>query len=585
MLLFALEALPRLAAVPAIWPLWQRVVLRSAQAIAIWTLLGPLLWWLAGRIPRDRPRLASWFLLGLSVLATTAVDAAWTRWTYQALTQNYISWWASRGDRVLYMGVALVAARVARDRLRSLAARAEQLYQRHLALRSALLHRLDRELQPHFLFNALNTVAELIHHNAELAGRLVDDIVTLFETMGAAGPSERTLREEIGSLEPYFGIQQSRFGTRFAVRQHVPNEAAAAFVPSLILQPLIENAIRHGIEPLPQGGVVTLDAERLDSTLVLRVSNPLGAALPSPAPNGGGIGLANVRERLRCLYDGAASLTLERAEGLAMVTLRIPLKTQAQLRGVREDSEELQVEAAQDASNALSRQGSVRFAIRGAAAAWSVMLVLWLIWSGLTAAASGVSQMEILGSPGYVARELSLYFGTTVAVILFASWHRVERWPRSVVVLAQISVGVALFALESYRIAHLAAPRQAQLGAAALLGTRTAGYLAIVAAVNTWRWHVEHLMLSAEAWRTSARHAQLLHEERRQALDPAHVVAALRRIAAVAPSNPNEADRLVVALSRELRATLAQSAASPFDAPQSLTHAHGSSVASVGAHR
>jgi two-component system LytT family sensor kinase len=181
--------------------------------------------------------------------------------------------------------------------------------QRELA--ESRLAALRMELNPHFLFNTLHAVSSLIHTNPPAADKVVARLSELLRlTLDQSKPQEVPLREELEFLEKYLSIEQTRFEDRLVVIREITPEAARANVPYLILQPLVENAIRHGIEPRETAGQLKIQASVCDGQLHLVVKDN-GEGLKDPGAAGrAGIGLSNVRSRLRQLYGDAARLEL-----------------------------------------------------------------------------------------------------------------------------------------------------------------------------------------------------------------------------------------------------------------------------------
>lgn len=168
---------------------------------------------------------------------------------------------------------------------------------------SARLAELQSRIRPHFLFNALNTALALVRVEPAQAEAVLEDLAELFRTALAETGASVTLAEEVDLARRYLAIEEIRFGARMQVQWEVDPQVNATRVPPLVLQPLVENAVRHGIEPARAGGVVRLRAQRQAGLVVVRVSNTLGEEPGSP---GHGMALANVRERLRLLHDLAA---------------------------------------------------------------------------------------------------------------------------------------------------------------------------------------------------------------------------------------------------------------------------------------
>ena len=175
----------------------------------------------------------------------------------------------------------------------------------HPANASARLAELQSRIRPHFLFNALNTALALVRADPERAEAVLEDLAQLFRVALAEAGASVALEEEIDLAKRYLAIEQVRFGARLQVRWQISEDArvAAARVPPLVLQPLVENAVRHGVEPAVGGGRVTVSASVQRGQVVVQVSNTVGS---EPGTPGHGMALHNVRERLRLLHDVAA---------------------------------------------------------------------------------------------------------------------------------------------------------------------------------------------------------------------------------------------------------------------------------------
>jgi two-component system sensor histidine kinase AlgZ len=171
---------------------------------------------------------------------------------------------------------------------------------------NARLAELQSRIRPHFLFNALNTALALVRVDPAKAETVLEDLAQLFRVALAEVGTSVTLDDEIDLARRYLAIEQVRFGSRLAVTWDLDVTAGAARVPPLVLQPLVENAVRHGIEPAPNGGQVTVTTQRQRGQVVVTVSNTLAAPEEGVANPGHGMALHNVRERLRLLHDVAA---------------------------------------------------------------------------------------------------------------------------------------------------------------------------------------------------------------------------------------------------------------------------------------
>ena len=194
-------------------------------------------------------------------------------------------------------------------------------------LTQAKLHLLKMQLHPHFLFNTLNSISALLHEDVELADLMIERLGDFLRlTLEHSTAQEVTLREELEFLNCYLAIEQIRLQERLTKVIHVDHEILEARVPSLILQPIVENAVRHGIAPRTAGGRLEISVWRDRSRLFLRVQdNGAGLAANSTGGNGKGMGLAITRARLERLYGIDQRCALENApEGGAIVTLEIP---------------------------------------------------------------------------------------------------------------------------------------------------------------------------------------------------------------------------------------------------------------------
>ncbi|HUQ08838.1 MAG TPA: histidine kinase [Steroidobacteraceae bacterium] len=191
--------------------------------------------------------------------------------------------------------------------------------QKHLA--ESQLAQLKAQLQPHFLFNALNTISSLMQVDVERADRLLTQLADLLRATLQAGTRDTTsLREELELLQLYARIMQERFAGRVTLGWHIEPDALEAAVPTMLLQPLLENAYRHGVERSTTPVAVDLSARRQGDRVEVAVRNDglLGGA------SGGGIGLRNCRERLAVLYGSAATLTLATEGASVVARLSLP---------------------------------------------------------------------------------------------------------------------------------------------------------------------------------------------------------------------------------------------------------------------
>ncbi|HEV2540714.1 MAG TPA: histidine kinase [Frateuria sp.] len=191
------------------------------------------------------------------------------------------------------------------------------------AVAHAQVDALQARIRPHFLFNSMNTVAALVRVDPAAAERTIEDLCELFRAaLGATGTHEGTLGEELALIERYLAIEQLRLGERLRVRRELDPLPPDYPLPRLLLQPLVENAVRHGIQPLREGGEVRLRGWHEARTLHIEIDNPLP---PSPTSPGHGHGLTNVRQRVAYRYGTRATVEAGPREGRFVVALRLPL--------------------------------------------------------------------------------------------------------------------------------------------------------------------------------------------------------------------------------------------------------------------
>lgn len=224
---------------------------------------------------------------------------------------------------LVYWGavVAFVALE-ARERAQAEALRAARL---ETQLGQAQLQALRMQLNPHFLFNTLNAIASLIHSDPEAADRMLARLAAFLRlTLDLPSGSEHSLRQELIFAESYLAIEQVRFGDRLRIAVEVPPALLDTAVPTLLLQPLLENALRHGISKRPEGGLVSIHAEAEGPRLRLEVRNEGPGCAPDRL--GAGIGTANTQARLEQLFGREQRFRLLDLEGHgACARMEIPL--------------------------------------------------------------------------------------------------------------------------------------------------------------------------------------------------------------------------------------------------------------------
>lgn len=321
---------------------------------ALWTLVGWQVWtpatlfvlWLARRFPLERK--TRFRNLALHIIAAPCVSflgsalytsihgvATWSNgavseaWFSDMLTRVFLN--SVTIDSVIYMSILVGAhgfAYYSKFRERELhASRLEA------ELAEAQLHALRLQLHPHFLFNTFHTIAMLVRqeHGEEAVNTIAALSDFLRYVLDNTGAQEVTMEQDIDFLKSYVAIEQIRFKDRLEVQIDVAPDALPALVPNLILQPLVENAVRHGIEPSGECGRVEVVARREGDRLRIRVQDD-GVGVPDDwqLNTQQGLGLSNTKARLERLYNDNHRLTLSNApDGGLMVTVVIPYRTTA----------------------------------------------------------------------------------------------------------------------------------------------------------------------------------------------------------------------------------------------------------------
>lgn len=187
---------------------------------------------------------------------------------------------------------------------------------------AARLSELQARIRPHFLFNTLNSAIALVRAEPARAEALLEDLSDLFRHALAEPGESVTLAEEIALAQRYLAIEQVRFGDRLRVTWLLDPSADAARLPPLLLQPLVENAVKHGVEPSPTGAQLKISTERRGSVVVIKVRNTVPAG---QGAGGQGLALANVRDRLRLMHDVAARFQTVLQDGVYQVRIEVPL--------------------------------------------------------------------------------------------------------------------------------------------------------------------------------------------------------------------------------------------------------------------
>ena len=302
---------------------WSLTISRSLAEWWLWALLTPLVAWLARRYRLDGDRRLRHAAIHVAVaialaIAKTVADRA----IFAAISgiRIYVLVSTIALQMVIYAGIVTAAHGI--DYYRR--SREREALERRLA--ETRLQLLGMQRQPHFLFNTLNTIAELVHHDPDTADDMIVGLSDLLRlTLELENRQRIPLREELALLRKYLEIQRARFGDRLHVVVDVADDVVRAQVPVLLLQPLVENAVRHGLAARVAAGRIEIRAQRADGGLLVEVVDD-GDASATPPSSGTGVGLANTRARLEGLYGAAGRLELTHTAGGTRVSIRMPLE-------------------------------------------------------------------------------------------------------------------------------------------------------------------------------------------------------------------------------------------------------------------
>jgi two-component system LytT family sensor kinase len=319
----------------AIFPYLVLMNLAMWTGYALWT---PAIFWLGRRFRFDRRGWKS--ALAVHVPASLLITA--THLSLVGLLRYYLQ--GLRGgtpdlsmtifdaffrtlDQILPVYWALIGLQHAIDYYRQARSREVRSARLETRLMESQLQALQQQLHPHFLFNTLHAISTLVHCDPDKADLMIERLSELLRiTLHKVGVQEVELGEELDYLRAYLDIEQVHFGDRLRIEYRIDVAAMDALVPTLILQPLVENAIRHGLEPMVRAGTLSIEAQADGDTLWLRVRDD-GAGLPKSWPRREGVGLSNTRSRLDRLYGEEAAVTVrENPGGGVLVDIYIPLR-------------------------------------------------------------------------------------------------------------------------------------------------------------------------------------------------------------------------------------------------------------------
>jgi signal transduction histidine kinase len=322
-------------------PNWRQPLLGSLAQWWAWALVTPLIFWADARLPFKEEQLGMRILAHLPVSIALTILYVYVFAALRALV-GVAPWSAMMGTRflsmVLHGGILwgwlvywiIFGARQTFRYYEHYLASELRLERVERSFSEARLNALRMQLDPHFLFNALNTISSQVERDPRLARSMLEHLGDLLRlSLEARDKQEIPLAEELAFLDHYVAIQKIRFGANLRIETRVAPEVKYALVPSLIVQPLVENAIRHGISRRASGGTVTVTAERRAECLEIRIADD-GVGLPPEwtAENSTGLGLSVTRERIAGLHPNGTSrfIVARRSGGGTEVEISLPLR-------------------------------------------------------------------------------------------------------------------------------------------------------------------------------------------------------------------------------------------------------------------
>ena len=323
---------------------WAAAIASSLGDWYVWGLLSIPVLSLTRRFHLEGPRWGSSLVIHLCAGAVTSLVYVFARasigqWQsrIQGAPMTFVQAFSPLLAKAFFFNVliywGIVCAGHAFDYYRQFRERELRAVELERSLAEARLKSLQMQLNPHFLFNTLHAISALMHKDVDAADRMVAQLSDLLRrALDGSDEQEVSLRREIDFLQRYVAIEKTRFGKRLAVEMAIASDTNDALLPNLLLQPLVENAIKHGIEPQARPGLIEISAARVGDDLVIEVRDN-GKGLADHWNEN--IGLSNTRSRLSQLYGGDHRFDMQNREsgGLA-ITIAIPFRLAAGAPGV-----------------------------------------------------------------------------------------------------------------------------------------------------------------------------------------------------------------------------------------------------------
>ena len=317
---------------------WPSVLAQVYSFWLPWVFFLPAVVWISLWFPFERPKIL--FQVGIHAAACIVIVTV-----NQLVCRNFLPLPAAPFDQhgppppemrfgpdiLIYL--VTMSACVAFAHYRKSQERERRAIELEARLAQAKLQALRMQINPHFLFNTLNAVSTLVHTSPQTADDMITDLSELFRgSLESSDEQEIPLGRELELLGRYLALEQRRFGERLSVEQKIAPGIFDALVPTLILQPLVENAIRHGIEPQKCGGKIAICGRRDGGHTILSVSDngkkPVDFSQAGSKSPGRGIGLSNTQARLQQLYGNEQSLAVGQGElGGWMVEIQLPFRS------------------------------------------------------------------------------------------------------------------------------------------------------------------------------------------------------------------------------------------------------------------